>query len=87
MPNQMERLVFRADASFETKTISAKRGLGGLTVAMTKLLYTQNNVVPYDPQYNNCATNCADVLKGAGFNPPNITSKHPRGLFDWFSRQ
>jgi RHS repeat-associated protein len=87
MPNQMKRLVFRADASFNTKTISAKRGLRGLTVAMTKLLYTQNNIVPYDAQYNNCATNCADVLRGAGFNPPNITSKHPRGLFDWFGRQ
>ena len=85
-PLEMEAYL-DAGMLFEPKSIPLNRAQ--LAKITAEVLQQESQVFPrmYDERTNSCVTPCAQLIREVGYNPPNITSKHPKYLFEWFKTQ
>jgi len=82
-PEQIFNEILNKNAQITSKKITKDKYISAKATA-TSLMMTP---ILYNIKDNNCATNCSTVLRSSGYNPPNLISKHPKYLFDWFSSQ
>ena len=69
------------------KAVDKLRAVNALATTLSMVAETGINPQMYDSKTNSCATNCTRVSKSGGYNPPNLTAKHPGYLFKWFKTQ
>ncbi len=80
LPEKMERYL-KMGLQIESKRITQEQysmAAGTISVKVGA------GVANYNFLYNNCVINCVQVLKSAGYNPPNNTGLTPSQLFQWF---
>jgi RHS repeat-associated protein len=82
-PTSVERIRRAIPATYRSASLRVSMKRAQAAVARAKALKRQANPPPYHVINNSCTTNCADVLRAAGLDPP-AWANTPDLLHNWF---